>query len=162
MKTMEQTLLSSIRDFLTGIVQNQDAAATYLSFGKAPLISEQDKISPWSGINGAALFSSNKMVGTINIKQAKIFAWIKNRIQRSEFLITIPSKKLPINFELSKFKSATRPFSRNNNIHYHMDMSAIAEIKSGSIDLNGLKETEYRKFKKGTFESIEENAKTTD
>lgn len=152
------TFTSTIRDFLIGTIQNQGTAATYLSLGKVPLVSEEKKLGQWAGIQGAALFSSNKMVGTINNTQSKLFAWVNNRLQEK---ITSPVLIVPIgkenefiNVGLRKFKSSVRPIWKKNKIHYHFDLSAQAEIISGDIGYQDLKKPDFSRIENQIKEKL--------
>lgn len=99
-------ITTNLKDCLYAESGNQGYALNYLSAGLKPMVAEQEKLKPWAGIQGTALFRHHKLVATLPMKESLAVSWAVNEVKgplytvswkegekASVFIITSSSKK---------------------------------------------------------------------
>lgn len=99
-------ITTNLKDYLYAESANQGYALTYLATGMKPMVADQEKLKPWTGIQGTALFHHHKLVATLPMKESLAVSWAVNEVKgpmytvswdegkkASVFLITSSSKK---------------------------------------------------------------------
>ncbi|WP_051775427.1 Ger(x)C family spore germination protein [Paenibacillus tyrfis] len=90
----QHTLLNTnLRDLLDASYSGRDFAITALTFGSFPMVSEQNRISPWAGTNGAALFRNGKLIGFVTAEEARMLAWVKSWLRAPVFSVPVGDGK---------------------------------------------------------------------
>lgn len=135
----EIVLSTSIYEVIRGFITNQGSAVTMLTFGREPMISEEQPTSAWAGTNGAGLFQYDKMVGMINKQEAMMFAWLKGKLKSPVFILPLGPKKEKVSIGLEEMNSKIRPFVNGNRIQYRIELESNAHLISAEIDASEIK-----------------------
>lgn len=87
-EVLRNILATTAKDCLIGELGGQGFAVTYLNSKVKPMISENEQLEHWTGIEGAALFQKDKMKGTMNQDEAKVLAWAMEHIRKPIYTVT--------------------------------------------------------------------------
>ena len=74
-------ITTNLKDCLYAESANQGYALTYLSAGLKPMVADQEKLEPWAGIQGTALFRKHKLVATLPMKESLAVSWGVNELK---------------------------------------------------------------------------------
>ena len=74
-------ITTNLKDCLYAESGNQGYALNYLSAGLKPMVAEQEKLKPWAGIQGTALFRHHKLVATLPMKESLAVSWAVNEVK---------------------------------------------------------------------------------
>ncbi|MGG3282033.1 Ger(x)C family spore germination protein [Paenibacillus solani] len=83
---------TNLRDCLYAESGNQGYALTYLSAGLKPMVAEQEKLEPWTGVQGTALFQSHKMLTTVPLNESLTISWAVNEIKAPLYTVSWDEK----------------------------------------------------------------------
>lgn len=79
---------TNLRDCLYAASGNQGYALTYLSAGLKPMVAEQEKLEPWTGVQGTAFFQNHKMLTTLPLNESLTISWAVNEIKAPLYTVT--------------------------------------------------------------------------
>lgn len=85
---LSNILATTAKDCLIGELGGQGFALTYLNSHLKPMISEQEQLEHWVGIEGAALFRGDQMKGAIQQVESKALAWAMSQIRKPIYTVT--------------------------------------------------------------------------
>jgi|GEM_PF-829543 len=83
---------TTLKDCLVSASANQGYALTYLSAGMKPMIADQGKLEPWSGVQGTALFQNHKLLVTLPMKPSMAVSWAENQLKGALYTVTWDEK----------------------------------------------------------------------
>ncbi|OZB94935.1 Ger(x)C family spore germination protein [Paenibacillus sp. XY044] len=135
---------TDVRTFSMSVLAKQDDAVTELVMGEIPLISEKGKTAEWAGIKGAAIFSNKKMVGSLNIEQARAIAWARGRLRRMDMTIENDEK---VSATILNLKSSITPVMSAGEPVFIINLGGSAELNSISPLSKGYSKQKSREVK---------------
>ncbi|OMF78019.1 Ger(x)C family spore germination protein [Paenibacillus glucanolyticus] len=105
--TQHNMINTTLKDCLYAESANQGYALTYLAAQKKPMVADQEKLEPWTGIQGTAIFHNHKLLTTLPMQESLAVSWAVNEVKgplytvswdegagrASVFLISTNSKK---------------------------------------------------------------------
>lgn len=74
-------ITTNLKDCLYAESGNQGYALTYLAAGMKPMVADQEKLKPWTGIQGTALFRNHKLVATLPMEESLAVSWGVNELK---------------------------------------------------------------------------------
>ncbi|MCI1778058.1 MAG: Ger(x)C family spore germination protein [Paenibacillus lautus] len=81
-------ITTNLKDCLYAESANQGYALTYLSAGLKPMVADQEKLEPWAGIQGTALFRKHKLVATLPMEQSLAISWGVNELKAPLYTVS--------------------------------------------------------------------------
>ncbi|QOT10597.1 Ger(x)C family spore germination protein [Paenibacillus sp. JNUCC32] len=81
-------ITTNLKDCLYAESANQGYALTYLSAGMKPMVADQEKLEPWAGIQGTALFRKHKLVATLPMKESLAVSWGVNELKAPLYTVS--------------------------------------------------------------------------
>lgn len=98
---------ATIKDLAVASASGVGIAVPLLRTGKKPLISEKGKVSPWTGIAGAALIQDMRMKGRLDIPETKAVSWTQGNL--SEPMYDVRSEEGTFNYKLNRLNAKISP-----------------------------------------------------
>ncbi|SFB46700.1 spore germination protein KC [Cohnella sp. OV330] len=120
---------ATIKDLAVASAAGVGTSVPLLRTGHKPLISEGNKVSPWTGIAGTAMIQDMRMKGRLNIEEAKAASWAEGNL--SEPMYDVLSGKGKFDYRLNHLKSKIYPIvSPAGDIVCRVRLSAEASLES--------------------------------
>ncbi|MDI4650176.1 Ger(x)C family spore germination protein [Cohnella hashimotonis] len=120
---------ATVKDLAVATASGVGTAVPLLRTGRKPLISENNKVSPWTGIAGGAMIQDMRLKGRLNISEAKVVSWAEGNL--SEPLYDVLSGDGKFDYKLSRLKAKITPVvSSAGDIVCRVQLSAEATLES--------------------------------
>lgn len=142
---------TDIKTFSMSALAAQDEAVTELTMGIIPLISEKGESGEWAGIQGAAIFSNQKMVGSLNIEQSRAIAWAAGRLHRMDLTVQDSEK---VSATIRNIRSTITPKLTARGLVFVINLRGNAEMNSISPITKGYSVQKSLEIKKAMDEQI--------
>ncbi|WP_459076921.1 Ger(x)C family spore germination protein [Cohnella rhizosphaerae] len=71
---------ATIKDLAVHSAAGVGTTVPLLKTGRKPLTSENDKVSPWTGIAGTAMIQDMRMKGRLDMDEAKAVSWAEGNL----------------------------------------------------------------------------------
>lgn len=124
---------ATIKDLAVDSAAGVGTTVPLLRTGKKSLISENDKVSPWTGIAGTAMIQDMRMKGRLSIEEAKAVSWAEGNL--SEPMYDVLSENGKFDYRLNRLKSKISPvISPKGDILCRVRLSAEATLESALTD----------------------------
>ena len=104
-------ITTNLKDCLYAESGNQGYALNYLSAGLKPMVAEQEKLKPWAGIQGTALFRHHKLVATLPMKESLAVSWAVNEVKGPLYTVSWKEEKASVFIITSSSKKSVRMVS---------------------------------------------------
>lgn len=92
------------------------------------IILDQSEPKPVLKINGAYIFSGNKLAGSLNEEETRGLLWIKNKINDSVMVVNCPYDGLPVTLEIKKSKSTFKSNMDNGTPYFTIKVDTSAGL----------------------------------
>lgn len=121
-------LQTQVRDVLMAEASNQDFVITLLNMMEEDMISENNETQYWAGLQGAAMFKDMKMVGELNLDEARVIAWTRNHLKTAAITIENPKEKASVS--LYAIKSDLKANLSQGKPVFSIHLSAKGQLRS--------------------------------
>lgn len=121
-------LQTQIRDVLMAEADNQGFVVSLLNMQNEKMISENNENMNWVGLQGAAMFKNMKMVGELDLDEARVIAWTRNNLKTAS--ITIVNKKEKASVSLYAIKSDLNAHMSQGKPVFSIHLSAKGQLRS--------------------------------
>ncbi|MFC3804345.1 Ger(x)C family spore germination protein [Cohnella sp. GCM10012308] len=120
---------TTIKDLAVATASGVGTSVPLLRTGKKPLISENNKISPWTGISGAAMIQDLHMKGRLGISEAKVISWAEGNLAGPMYDVLSGQEKF--DYKLNRLKASISPVVTSaGDIICRIRLSAEATLES--------------------------------
>lgn len=130
------TLGSTVKDFLEAKASGGDMVTGLLTIGQTGMLSEKGKTSTWVGTDGAALFKSGAMVGTLDVMEMRAGLWLNGKMKNSMNSIKSPTDGKTISFLIQTSKTSIKPNLNGTQIEFNIHIEAEDDILSSESDID--------------------------
>lgn len=140
--THNMIINASVKDFLVANHEGGDILAPMLTFKMKQITSEKDSEQTWMGTDGAAIFASGKMVGSMNPIEMRGGLWISGQLQDAEISIPSPTDGKYMSFMVHRVHTKVKPQIENEQVKITIQSKANVDVLSSNsnIDLYNLKQ----------------------
>lgn len=121
-------LQTQIRDVLMAEADNQGFVVSLLNLQKEKMISENNEAKNWVGLQGAAMFKNMKMVGELDLDEARVIAWTRNHLKTASITIENPKEKVSVS--LYSIKSDLKTNLSQGKPVFNIHLSAKGQLRS--------------------------------
>lgn len=120
---------ATIMDLAVDSAAGVGTTVPLLRTGQRPLISENNKISPWTGIAGTAMIQNMRMKGRLDMDEAKAVSWAEGNLAAPMYDMLTGKGKF--DYRLNRLKSKVSPVvSSAGDIVCTVQLSAEATLES--------------------------------
>ncbi|WP_407868778.1 Ger(x)C family spore germination protein [Paenibacillus sp. P36] len=130
------TLGATVKDFLEAEASGGDMVTGLLTIRQMEMISEEGKMSTWVGTDGAALFRSGVMVGTLDVIGMRAGLWLNGKMSSSMNSIKSPTDGKTISFLIQTSKSSIKPLINGDQIGFDIHIKADDDVLSSESDID--------------------------
>lgn len=130
------TLGATIKDFLEAEASGGDMVTGLLTIGQTEMVSEEGKMSTWVGTDGAALFRSGVMVGTLDVIGMRAGLWLNGKMKSSMNSIKSPTDGKTISFLIQTSNSSIKPWINGDQFGFDIHIEADNDVLSSESNID--------------------------
>ncbi|MDD9265565.1 Ger(x)C family spore germination protein [Paenibacillus sp. GCM10023248] len=155
------TLGATIKDFLEAEASGGDMVTGLLTIGQMEMVSEKGKMSTWVGTDGAALFKSGTMVGTLDVIGMRAGLWLNGKMMSSMNSIHSPTDGKTISFLIQTSKSSITPIVHGDKIEFSIRIEAEDDVLSSESNLDLMDPEQIRMLESLLSEQLKDRVTRT-
>ncbi|MFD2331311.1 Ger(x)C family spore germination protein [Cohnella sp. GCM10020058] len=126
---------TTVKDLAVATTSGVGTVVPLLRTGQKPQISENNKVSPWTGISGAAMIQDMRMKGRLGISEAKVVSWVEGNLAGPMYDVLSNAGKF--DYKLNRLNASIAPVvSSAGDITCRVKLSAEATLESAVTSKN--------------------------